>query len=206
MNLTSLVSKSMVVAVVGLCLSCKERLPSYEDPTQIFSGILRPTYQYSGTQNSLNVQLVVVNDFDETFEGRTLFEGTVEIVLARKPDLKKTFFLSSSNLIQGKYNAGSRVLTLDPGDSVRVRVSWNFVDDQGTDLRQQEFSYRTDQTCFQRRIAGEEVFTITGRLKLYDRTEEIKFGPVIYAICHINAWVDPRFCPTITPEEACRVR
>lgn len=197
---------SVFLLLVGLSLSCKEPLPSYQDPTQVFSGTLRPVYQYSGTQNSLNAQLVVVNDYDETFEGRTLFEGTIEIVLARKPDLKKTFFLSSSNLIQGKYNPGSRVLTLDPGDSVRVGVAWNFVDDRGTDLRQQEFFYRTDPTCTLRRIAAEEVFTLTGRLKLFDRTEEIKFGPVTYALCHVNVWVDPRLCTSITPEEACRLR
>lgn len=39
-------------------------------------------------------------------EGRILFEGSIEIALSRKPEIKKTFFLSSSNLIQGKYNTG----------------------------------------------------------------------------------------------------
>lgn len=194
------------LVLMGLALSCKERLPTYEDPAQVFSGLMRPAYRYSGTQNLLGVQLVVVNEYDETFEGRTLFEGSIEIVLSRKPDLKKTFFLSSSNLIQGKYNAGSRVLTLDPGDSVRVGVTWNFVDDRGVDLRQEEFSYRTDQTCFQRRIAAEETFTIRGTLKLYDRTDEIKFGPITFTMCHVNVWVEPRFCPTVTADEACRIR
>ncbi len=198
--------RPVILLLLGFSLSCKEPLPAYQDPTQVFSGILRPVYRYSGTQNSLNAQLVVVNDYDETFEGRTLFEGTIEIVLARKPDLKKTFFLSSSNLIQGKYNPGSRILTLDPGDSVRVGVAWNFVDDRGVDLRQQEFSYQTDQTCSLRKIAAEETFTITGRLKLYDRTDEIKFGPVVFTMCHVNVWVDPRFCTTLTADEACRIR
>ncbi len=196
----------LTLALAGLSLSCKERLPSYEDPTQVFSGLARTAYLYSGTQNQLRVQLIIVNDYDETFEARTLLEGSIEITLARKPDLKKTFFLSSSNLIQGRYNAGSRVLTFDPGDSVRVGVAWNFVDDRGVDLRQQEFSYQTDQTCSLRKIAAEETFTITGRLKLYDRTDEIKFGPVVFTMCHVNVWVDPRFCTTLTADEACRIR
>lgn len=206
MNLTSVVLKSILVVLAGVCFSCKERLPSYEDPTQVFSGLARTVYLYSGTQNQLSVQLIVVNDYDETFEARTLLEGSIEITLARKPDLKKTFFLSSSNLIQGRYNAGSRVLTFDPGDSVRVGVAWNFVDDRGVDLRQQEFSYQTDRTCSLRKIAAEETFTITGRLKLYDRTDEIKFGPVVFTMCHVNVWVDPRFCTTLTADEACRIR
>ena len=196
----------LTLALAGLSLSCKERLPSYEDPTQVFSGLARTAYLYSGTQNQLRVQLIIVNDYDETFEARTLLEGSIEITLARKPDLKKTFFLSSSNLIQGRYNAGSRVLTFDPGDSVRVGVAWNFVDDRGVDLRQQEFSYQTDQTCSLRKIAAEETFTITGRLKLYDRTDEINFGRVVFTMCHVNVWVDPRFCTTLTADEACRIR
>src|SRR3990172_6886530 len=113
MNLTPLVPKSMIVAMMALALSCKEPLPSYKDPTQVFSGRVRPTYLFSHSQNLLGVQLVVVNDYDETFEGRTLFEGSIEITLGRKPEVKKTFFLSPSNLIQGNYNAGSRVLTFD---------------------------------------------------------------------------------------------
>lgn len=205
MNLTSIVLKSMVAALAGLSLSCKEPLPSYKDPTEVFSGMVRPTYLLSPTQNHLGVQLVIVNDYDETFEGRTLFEGSIEIALSRKPEVKKTFFLSASNLVQGKYNAGSRVLTLDPGDSVRVGVVWNYVDDRGVDLRQEEFVYRTDPACTLRRIAQEETFAISGKLKLYDRTEEIRFGPVTFTMCHVSAWID-KVCITLTSDEACRIR
>lgn len=205
MNFTSIVSKSLIMVVAGLSLSCKEPLPFYKDPTEVFSGALRPAYLLTPTQNHLSIQLAVMNDYDETFEGKTLFEGSIEIALSRKPDIKKTFFLSSSNLIRGKYNAGSRVLTFDPGDEVRLGAIWNFIDDRGLDLREEEFVYRTDPTCNQRRIAQEESFFITGKLKLYDRTEEIKFGPVTFALCHVTAWID-KSCITVTPDEACKVR
>src|SRR3989304_4720817 len=91
--------KYCLLVVAGLYLSCKEPLPAYRDPTDLFSGLLRIGYLY-GTPpaNVFIVQMVVFNDFDETFEGRTLFEGTIEIVLARKPDVKKTFFLSVDHL------------------------------------------------------------------------------------------------------------
>ena len=204
MNLSSLVPKSLTVAMVGLSLSCKEPLPAYRDPAQVFSGSARPAYLFSKTQNHLGVQLVVVNDYDETFEGRSLFEGSIEIALSRKPDLKKTFFLSSSNLIQGKYNPGSRILSFDPRDSIRVGVTWDFIDDREVDLRTQEFVYRSDPMCSLRRISQEETFIIKGNLKLYDRTDEIKFGPVTMTLCHVNVWVD-KVCVTLTPDEACRL-
>lgn len=196
--------QNAAIVLVGIFLSCKEPLPAYKDPTEVFSGTVRPAYLFSLTQNHLGVQLVVVNDYDETFEGRTLFEGSIEISLARKPDLKKTFFLSSSNLVQGKYNQGSRVLTLDPGDSMRVGATWNFVDDRGVDLRQTEFLYRTDPSCTMRRVAREETFVISGKLKLYERTDEIKFGPVAFTLCHVSAWIQT-VCITLQPDEACRI-
>lgn len=195
--------KYILVIVTALSLSCKEPLPTYKDPSEVFSGVLRIGYLY-GTPpaNIFSVQLVIVNDFDETFEGRTLFEGTIEIVLARKPDVKKTFFLSVENLIQGRYNAGSRVLTFNPRDSVRLGIYWGFIDDQGVDLRETEFTYSTDRACPRRKIARQETFLVSGTLKLYDRTGEIKFGPVVFPLCYV---LNPRVegCVTIWGEEAC---
>ena len=195
--------KYCFLMLAGLSLSCKEPLPAYRDPTDLFSGVLRIGYLY-GTPpaNIFRVQMVVFNDFDETFEGRTFFEGTIEIVLARKPEVKKTFFLSVDNLIQGRYNAGSRVLTFNPRDSVRLGVHWEFIDDRGVDLRETEFSYRSDPTCPGRRIAREEAFLVSGTLKLYDRTGEIKFGPVLFPICHVPNQ-GPSSCVTLWGEEAC---
>lgn len=195
----------IVAMLAGLALSCKEPLPAYRDPTEVLSGVLRIGYlsaTYPGT--NLSVQLVTFNDFDETFEGRTLFEGTVEIVLARKPEVKKTFFLSAGNLIQGKYNAGSRVLTLNPRDSVRLGVTWEFVDDRGTDLIETEFHYFADPTCKGRFIAREETFIVSGKIKLYERIAEIKFGPLVFPLCHVKN-PRPLGCVTLWGEEACRL-
>lgn len=193
----------ILVALTSLALSCKEPLPAYKDPTDLFSGVLRIGYLY-GTPpaNIFRIQMVIFNDFDETFEGRTLFEGEIEIVLARKPEVKKTLFLSVDNLIQGRYNGGSRVLIFNPRDSVRLGVTWEFDDDRGADLRETEFIYSTDRYCPQRKIAKEETFLVSGILKLYDRTGEIKFGPVLYSLCYVQ---NPRVegCVTIWGEEAC---
>lgn len=193
----------LLLSGMAFAPSCKESLPVYKDPTSLFSGVLRIAYLF-GTPpaNIFRVQMVVFNDFDETFEGRTLFEGEIEIVLARKPDMKKTFLLSANNLVQGNYNGGSRVLVFDPRDSVRLGVTWDFVDDKGVDLKQHEFFYTTDRFCPQRKIARQETFVVSGRLKLYDRTGEIKFGPVVFPVCHVQ---NPRVegCATPWGEESC---
>lgn len=195
--------KYILLTGTALVLSCKEPLPVYKDPTDLFSGVLRIGYLY-GTPpaNIFRIQMVIFNDFDETFEGRTLFEGEIEIVLARKPEVKKTLVLSVDNLIQGRYDAGSRVLIFNPRDSVRLGVTWEFNDDTGADLRETEFIYSTDRYCPQRKIAKEETFLVSGILKLYDRTGDIKFGPVLYSLCYV---LNPRVegCVTIWGEDAC---
>ncbi|GEM_PF-1472363 len=195
----------VLLPALALSLSCNESLPPYQDPTQVFSGVLTPTYLFSNTLNALGVQLVVTNVYDETFESRTQFEGSIEITHAIASQYKKTFFLSAANLIQGKYDPGSRTLTIDPGDSVRLGVQWNFVDDRGRDLRQDLFTYRVDRTCSPdaRRISVEQSFVIRGRIKLFDRTEEISVGPIRFTLCHVSRWVDPRVCPTIPPDRSC---
>ena len=195
--------KYILLVVTALAFSCKEPLPVYKDPTEVFSGSLRIGYLFGAPPaNIFSVQLITINDFDETFEGRTLFEGSLEIALARKPEVKKTFFLSANNLIQGKYIAGSRTLTVNPGDTVRIGVNWDFIDDKGSNLRETEFHYFSDRTCQARLIAREETFIVSGTLKLYDRTGEIKFGPVLFSLCHVMN-TKPPGCVTILGEEAC---
>jgi hypothetical protein len=198
-------SRFLAFAALFGSFSCHESLPPYQDPSQVFVGVLVPTYLFSNTLNALGVQLVVTNVYDETFEARTQFEGSIEITHAVAPEYRKTFFLSAANLIQGKYNTGSRTLTFDRGDSVRLGVQWNFVDDRGRDLRQELFAYRVDRTCSPdaRRISVEQSFVIRGRVKLFDRTEEVSGGPIRFTFCHVSRWVDPRACPSILPDRSC---
>jgi hypothetical protein len=191
----------VLLPVLVLSFSCKENLPPYQDPAQVFEGFVRAEYLYSLTSNTIAIQLVVQNVYDETFEGRAILEGTVELTLARKPDVKRIFFLSDANLIQGRYQPNSRTLTIDPKDSVRLRVFWNFDDDRGRNLRQDEFRYNPDPSCPGRRIAAQETIVIRGSVKVFERTEEVKLGPVSFSFCHINAYFVG--CPSVS-STACR--
>ena len=193
------------LVVLAVCLACKEPLPAYRNPNDVFVGSINAEYLYSSRDNSLSVQIVMRNTFDETFEARGVLEGTVEITLQRLPEYKKTFSLSAANLIQARgYNPSSKVLTFDAGDSIRLGVVWSFTDDNGKDLRRDVFQYGRDRTCGSRRIAASESFVVRANLKVYDRTEAVKAGPIVFGMCHVDVWIDPRQCPLLLASEACR--
>lgn len=190
--------------VILINLSCKEPLPPYEDPRNVFEGSLDPEYVYAFNDNSLKIRFAIKNKFDETLQARAVLTGSLQISLRRNPDFKRTFFLSASNLVQAtNYNPNSRILTINPGDSIRFGVSWNFLDDNGRDLRQEVFRYVPDPMCILRRIAAREIYVLRAEVKIFDRTEDVSVGSVAFAMCHINAWIDPKQCPLLLPGEAC---
>lgn len=195
----------LCLSLTVFSLSCKEPLPPHEDPRNVFDGTIDAEYVYAPDDNSLKIRFAIKNKFDETLQGKASLTGSIQISLRRIPDRKRTFSLSSANLIQARnYNPNSRELTIDPGDSIRLAVSWNFVDDKGIDLRQGVFQYVIDPTCpTYRRIALREILIVKANLTVFDRTEDVNVGPVIVPICHINAWVDTRICPLILPKDAC---
>lgn len=118
---------SLILLGTSLSFStCDESLPAYHEPDVVLEATLSAQYVLDFTDNSLKVYLTARNIFDETLQSKADVTGTVELEL-----LKKTFFLSVDKLIQGRYNAGSRVLTFNPRDSVRLGVHWEFIDDRG---------------------------------------------------------------------------
>lgn len=206
-SFASLPFLALLIGIVLAGLSCKEPLPAYKNPNEVFEGFLHPVYLYSSTENSLAVYLTVINTYDETFEGRALFDGSIEIAYTRNPSIKKTFYLSEANLIQvRKYNPNSNVLTFDPGDSIRLGVKWFFIDDDNNDLRAGVFNYHEDINCTARHIAAAESFIIRGNVKVYEKTEIVEPNAVITSLCHVNTWVSPKVCPSLPPEYACESR
>jgi hypothetical protein len=182
---------------------CDESLPPYRDPENVFSGELRPEYIFYNIGNFLDMQIIIVNTFDETFSAPSVIEGSIEIFLERNPEFTRVFPLSPSNIRIGRYNSGTGVLTMDPGDSLKLGLQWNFIDDAGRDFRQVVFEYVMDPDCPSRMIAKPETLIIRGNIKLYPRTDIVTLGPRLFTLCHIDRWIDPRTCVSITPAEAC---
>lgn len=194
---------SSALLLIG-SLSCTEPHPPYQDPLDVFESSIDAEYAYRSNDNSLKIRLAVKNKFDETLHSKALLTGSIQISLQRNPDIKKTFTLAASNLIQASsYNPVNQVLTIDPGDSIRFSVTWNFIDDAGKDLRQGIFQDMPDVVCALRSIARQELFVVRANVKIFETTDEVKVTSVIVPLCHITVWLDPRTCPSLSPIEAC---
>ena len=211
MNNTVLSSLFLRLSLLTLLLSCvsiscNETLPEYRDPLDVLSAHVRGRYILVVSDNSLKVDLLVVNTFDETFEAKAILAGSGTITMKRKPNIRKTFSLTAANWTNGKYNPTTGILRMDPGDTLRLVYSWNFIDDNGTDVRASEFYYVPDASCPGRRIAARESFIFQARMKIFDRIPEVVAEPYEFYLCHVNFWIRGGDCPPIQedrPETYC---
>jgi hypothetical protein len=188
---------------------CSESLPVYQEPQKLFDGKIEGVYVLTISDNSMKVYLSVTNIFDETFEGQGILTGSIEIVSARDPNVRKTFSISGGNVMSARgYDRVTGRLLIDPGDTVRLGVSWNLVDDTGRDLRRDFFSYIQDSTCleYMRCLAFTEDFVLKGSVKLYDRTAPVLAGPTAYSFCYVTKYVNPKDCPPIITSAPCNLR
>lgn len=178
---------------------CDESLPVYEEPAKVFVMELNVLYDLEHYGDRLIVYILVRNVFDETLQGTAAIRGTVEIISVRDTTVKKTFQLSSERVIQAKgYDRRTGILTIDPQDTVRLGVSWDFIDDSGRDLRGDFFQYYDDLTCYTlRRLAYTEHFVFTGAIKVFDKTTQVQAKPVEFPLCYVTAFI--KTCPSPRP-------
>jgi len=198
-------SSLVILAVLGIAtISCSESLPPYQDPAEVFQGKVTGQYVLTVADNSLKIYITLKNVFDETFQAQALLRGNLEIVLARKPEIRKTVSLYPSNILQARsYNSSNGMLTVDAGDSIRLGYSWDFIADDGTDLRRGIFILTEDPTCKSREIAKDETFILSGDIKVFERTAPVKFGPTAYTFCYVTNWVNTKFCPPAQTDFPC---
>lgn len=193
----------LLLAIATLGPVCDERVPVYQDPRDVFSGWISVT---SSTPSAMSINLVARNDFDETLEGEAVLRGEAEISLLNNPSIRKSFAFSPGDLITGKFNSTTGTLRVDPGDTIRLRVFWDYVDEAGVNLTTDYFRYWEDPDCPSRCIAEEEVFVLRGTLKVFDKTETISMGPTLFSLCHVSVHVPPQFCPPVDYTVECAKR
>lgn len=178
--------------------ACESELPSYNDPSTVFAGRANGFYSYGVTTNSLSFFLTIKNSFDETLQGKAVLNGQLEIIPLRNSSYRRTFSLSDANLNYARnYNSTSKILTIDPGDSIQFRVSWSFMADNGVDLRNSFFRYFPDTSCNVRTIALPEAFSIHGEMKVFDRIPATTATMSEFVFCHVNLWILPQVCPPV---------
>jgi len=67
-----------------------------------------------------------VNVYDETIQDDLEIDGTIELAWVDKPDLKAIVPISNTSFYGGDLNPVTGLLTVNPGDTVRLRAFWNF--------------------------------------------------------------------------------
>lgn len=206
---------SMMVVVLSLSSGpCDESLPSYQEPDKVFETSVESSYILTIQQNVMSIQLRVVNIFDETFLAQGVLQGSLEITSARDPSIKKTFAIKPGDLIRAPgYNWSTGMLLMNPRDFILFNIAWNFVDDNGIKLSEDFFKYVVDVSCrnpvnngYLRFLAYREDFIIKGSLKIYEQRAPVEFGPMVYSMCHVSAWIDPKICTPIITSASCDAR
>ncbi|MBX2992641.1 MAG: hypothetical protein KF749_15920 [Bacteroidetes bacterium] len=152
-------------------LSCKEPLPGYNDPVDVFDAYAYGLYAISLQENAVKAYITIVNTYDETFDGTAILSGQLVITWAKDVSFKRTVQLTASHLIYARnYNAGTGVLRLDPGDSIRFGFTWDMVADDGRRLFSM-MSFFPDPECPARFLSAEPIrLSFEGTAHVYHRT------------------------------------
>ena len=188
------------VAFASVC--CNESIPGYEAPDHVLESAVSATYIVSPSSNYLKIVVTVKNVFDETLSDSASIHGMLEILLSRRPEIRKTVTLSDTGMPSTPaYDRRTKVLTLDPGQSFDLVYSWNFVDDMALSLSDSVFRKFADTTCggIERFIALPEQFTLQGNVVVYQKTSGTSFGPAYFKMCYVEGFFPLRECPPLPP-------
>jgi hypothetical protein len=203
-NYRSILAALLSVSLVFL-FACDESLPPRNDPTKLFRGTIDAQYSLLWNENALRVGVSIVNIYDETIQTTVTIAGTIDIVLVRDRQYRKTIRLSASNLVSTKfYNPSTKELTLDPGDSIRFVYTWNFVDDNNVRLPEDVFHYYRDPICTARYIGYSETFALSGSLQIVEKLGSFTLIPNNLNLCYISVYISPKDCPA--PPTECTQR
>lgn len=183
-----------VFSLVSLS-GCKEELPTYQDPQDVLQGLLVGDYTITRTENAMKAYFSIKNMYDETLEARSILTGRMVLTWDKDPTFRRTIDLNDVYVIYAKsYNSTTRVLRLDPGDSIRLGFSWTFLSDDGRDLRQLVFMI-SDPTCLVRNISQEDVqMHVEAWMDIFERTQTVSPKKIIYRFQLVREFVDPRAC------------
>ncbi len=158
------------------------------------------------------------NIYEETLQSTAPLKGTIEITWLRYPNVRKTDSIDVSNLVYARsYDRVRGILTLDPGDSIRLEYSWNLVDDNGTFIYNEGENQLTawkfiDTLCIaapRRKIAREETFILKGEFFVFKQAAPARFGPTPFSLCYVDKWVQPNAinkCYWIFADSSCYYR
>lgn len=125
--------------------ACNESLPVYSSPENILQAMTVPlnspedTVRYfmrdNNNPNLVTVRLdspfngyevKIVNTFDETVQDDADVQGKLELSWKDKTTLTAEIPITITNFYSSHYDPSNGLITINPGDTARLRVFWNF--------------------------------------------------------------------------------
>ena len=196
--------KPLPLIALLLLLSCDEHLPPRDDPNDLLSARMETTWSLTSLENRIYLRLVLTNSYDEVIEGTLEVDGSITIALARNQSYSRTFPLGTAQIDDAPvYNPGTGYMLIPPGASMSFLIGFDWRDDTGRDVRA-VMEYVVDPGCNLRKVAERETFIVHGEAKLFKRISAAAAKTVTLDLCHVDVWVNPKFCPPVTgPTERC---
>jgi len=196
--------KLFLLSLLWVAVACDEHLPSRNDPSDLLSARLETTWSLTSLENQLYVRLILTNTYDEVIEGTVNIEGAITISFSRDPSYTRTFDLTSALVDNAPtFDDVKGFMQIPPGESMSFLLTFDWTDDRGRDVRG-VMIYEDDPDCGLRRVAARESFLIRGEAKLFTRIAAATAHPVLFELCHVSVWINPKFCVPVTgPTSAC---
>ena len=198
---------------------CAESLPPRSDPANLFTVSITTEYNIVNNFGWLDVFVTLKSNYDETLQDVALLDGTLMIDWTQDPALRgnivprRTAHFEPAQIVSAKkYDSFTRMLTIDPGDSIRLRYRWNFKTDDSTDLYKQ-FKYQPDKSCLiggggesapqYRRFSANQPFQISAQVKIFDRSAMVYSAPFSVVTCAVLPKTNSGACKAIDPDNPC---
>ncbi|MHB1050907.1 MAG: hypothetical protein ACYC09_12575 [Bacteroidota bacterium] len=125
--------------------SCNESLPVYTPPENVLSIEINPlnaetdSVRYSMLDNNNpnlvrvtltspfhGYEIAIVNNYEETIQDDLEIEGNLELSWEEKPELKAVIPITNTSFYDGDLDPVTGLVTINPGDTIRLRVYWDF--------------------------------------------------------------------------------
>jgi hypothetical protein len=125
--------------------ACNESLPVYTPPENVLiteiiplnavTDSVRYTMRDDNNPNLVRVtlttpfhgyEIAIVNNYEETIQDDLEIEGNLELAWEEKPELKAVIPITNTSFYDGDLDPVTGLVTINPGDTIRLRVYWDF--------------------------------------------------------------------------------
>jgi hypothetical protein len=130
-----------VLLALFVAMTCEESLPPYNEPSQVYEMrlsssqaglnlVIRDTLAVVRGKGNIDFIISLKNVYEETLQDTLKYQiGSLDIWWEKKPHIKQILPITIRNEIYTEEIGFWGDICMDPGDSIRLVVSWDWVDD-----------------------------------------------------------------------------